>query len=185
MPCSRADNIPIVIEEVIRLNPKSILDVGIGFGMWGVLFRAYTDVRLSEIEPDRYKHPTVEIHGIECFEGYRNCNYNNYDLIYESDAIAQLGVFVSRYYDLIYLGDIIEHFTKEDGLELLNLCYKVGKNVIVSTPRYFREQTAVLGNEHEKHLSFWEDKDFPQGSRIVNTKYQKVIIINDTNNITV
>ena len=179
MPISRPDNIPIVISEVIKLNPKSILDVGIGFGIYGVLFRACTDIRLSELTPSRYKKWEVKIDGIEIFESYRNSNYDNYNHIYYGSALTVLGNLIvdELSYDLIYLGDIIEHFDKKSGFYLLRLCKKLGKNIIISTPKYFRPQTDVLGNEHEKHLSLWTKEDFEETTKIYETEYQRVIIL--------
>ncbi len=39
MPLSFAQAIPVIIEQVAHLKPSSILDVGIGFGKYGVLLR--------------------------------------------------------------------------------------------------------------------------------------------------
>jgi hypothetical protein len=44
MGTSDAANIPFVVSELQRLQPQSILDVGMGFGKWGVLAREYLDV---------------------------------------------------------------------------------------------------------------------------------------------
>ena len=44
MPSSRPNTIPTVIHIVKQLRPSSILDVGVGFGKWGHLFREYTDI---------------------------------------------------------------------------------------------------------------------------------------------
>ena len=48
MPSSRPNTIPTVIHLVRQIKPKSILDVGVGFGKWGHLFREYTDINEAE-----------------------------------------------------------------------------------------------------------------------------------------
>ena len=55
MPSSRPNTIPTVIHLVKQFQPKSILDVGIGFGKWGHLFREYTDINEAEKDPARYR----------------------------------------------------------------------------------------------------------------------------------
>jgi cyclopropane fatty-acyl-phospholipid synthase-like methyltransferase len=182
MPISRPETIPFVLHQVIRLNPKSILDVGVGFGINGVLFRSQTDIRMAEIEKDRYKNFKVRIDGIEIFQNYKNPIYDYiYDKIYYGDAYDLLDK-ISYKYDLIYLGDVIEHFEKERGKGFLKKCKKKlnkGGSLIITTPCYFREQTNVLDNDHEKHLSFWEDNEFGSNIQIRHFVNQKVIIINN------
>jgi len=57
------------------------------------------------------------------------------------------------------MGDIIEHFTKEEGLRILKeLVYK---SIIIVTPLQVFEQAAVYNNEFETHKSSWSNKDLP------------------------
>src|SRR5262245_23881925 len=72
MPSSRPNTIPTVIHLIRQLKPQSILDVGIGFGKWGHLFREYTDIHEAEHEPARYERQNwrVRIDGIEGFARY-------------------------------------------------------------------------------------------------------------------
>ena len=67
MPSSRANTIPTVIHLLRQLEPGSILDVGVGFGKWGHLFREYTDILKAEHDPSRYQRANwkVRIDGIE------------------------------------------------------------------------------------------------------------------------
>ena len=72
MPSSRPNVIPTVIHLLQQLKPRSILDVGVGFGKWGHLFREYTDIVAAEHDPRRYQreHWHVRIDGIEGHEPY-------------------------------------------------------------------------------------------------------------------
>jgi hypothetical protein len=82
-----------------------------------------------------------------------------YDHIHVGDA-ARLLPKLPRY-DLIFLGDIIEHFEKAVGLALLADAFaKAGKAVIVSTPKFETAQEDLCGNELERHRSLWGVKDF-------------------------
>src|SRR6266540_4340244 len=162
MPSSRPNTIPTVIHLVRQLKPKSILDVGIGFGKWGHLFREYTDINESEHDPARYqrRHWRVRIDGIEGHQAYLTPMHRYlYNRIHLGDA-ARLIRKLPRY-DLIFLGDIIEHFDKAAGLALLgDALTKARQAVIVSTPKFETEQEDLCGNELERHRSLWTPKDF-------------------------
>ena len=162
MPSSRPNTIPTVIHLLRQLKPKSILDVGVGFGKWGHLFREYTDILEAEHEPARYqrKNWRVRIDGIEGHAAYLTPMHRFlYDHIHVGDA-ARLLRKLPRY-DLIFLGDIIEHFDKAAGLALLSDAFaRATKAVIVSTPKFETEQENLCGNELERHRSLWSAKDF-------------------------
>jgi hypothetical protein len=162
MPSSRPNTIPTVIHLLRQLKPKSILDVGVGFGKWGHLFREYTDILEAEHEPARYQRENwrVRIDGLEGHPAYLTPMHRFlYNRIHIGDAATLLPKLPS--YDLIFLGDIIEHFDKSAGLALLsNALAKAGKAVIVSTPKFETEQEDLCGNELERHRSLWAAKDF-------------------------
>jgi hypothetical protein len=155
-------------------NPKSILDIGVGFGMWGALFRAWTDIRMAELNPERYGKTgwATLIEGIEIHEQYKSPLWECYDKVYIGDAmdnlvangmVNMLSKGVNPYlYDHIHLGDVIEHMDKTPGRELLRLCLEhlnPGGSITVVTPNGYRAQGPVLGNEHERHQCGWETKD--------------------------
>ena len=162
MPSSRPNTIPIVINAVRQLKPQSILDVGIGFGKWGHLFREYTDIIEAEHDPARYQRANwkVRIDGVEGFAAYvTDMHRFLYNEIFIGNALELIRT--ARHYDLIFLGDIIEHFEKADGTQLLReAIQKADKAVIVSTPKFETGQGALCGNELEKHRSLWSARDF-------------------------
>ncbi len=65
MPCSRPSALVPMRNRIMEKNPMSVLDIGIGFGIFGFLAREYTDVRLG-----RYFNWKTRIDGIEIFEKY-------------------------------------------------------------------------------------------------------------------
>jgi|SRR5436853_4346257 len=66
-----------------------------------------------------------------------------------------------KFYDLINCGDVIEHFTKEDGLQLIDLCLQKGKYVLINIPIGKNwEQEGTKENPYEAHQSTWHNKDF-------------------------
>lgn len=162
MPSSRPTTIPVVLHLLRQLRPKSILDVGIGFGKWGHLFREYTDINEAERDPARYQreHWQVRIDGIEGHAPYvTEMHRYLYHDIHIGDAARILPTLGT--YDLVFLGDIIEHFDKAAGTSLLDLALAhAGKAVIVSTPKFETDQEDLCGNELERHRSLWSVDDF-------------------------
>jgi hypothetical protein len=164
MPSSRPNTIPAVIHLVRQLKPNSILDVGVGFGKWGHLFREYTDILAAEHDPPRYRRENwkVRIDGIEGHAPYLTPMHEYfYDKIHIGDACELLANLPP--YDLIFLGDIIEHFDKAKGRKLLREAYEHAlKALIVTTPKYETAQEGLCGNELERHRSLWSAKDFAE-----------------------
>ncbi len=162
MPSSRPHAIPLVLGLVRQLQPASILDVGVGFGKWGHLFREYTDIAASERDPARYPKSgwKVRIEGIEAFPAYITPAHQYfYDQLHVGPA-EQLVPLLGRF-ELIFLGDVIEHLSKECGEQLLRTVVdRADKAVIVTTPWHWCEQGAACGNEFERHRSAWSAGDF-------------------------
>jgi SAM-dependent methyltransferase len=169
MPSSRCNHIPIILGIVRQLAPRSILDVGVGFGKWGHLFREYTDIVAAETDPARYARANwqVQIDGIEGHAPYLTPMHEYlYDTLHVGDMrtkIHEIGV-----YDLVFLGDVIEHVEKAEGMELLRACLvHACKAVLVTTPGRPAPQTAACDNKLEVHRSFWTPADFRSLARCV------------------
>ena len=150
MPLSFVQAIPVVIEQVAHLKPSSILDVGIGFGKYGVLLREALELPYERYAKSQWK---VTIDGVEAFEGYRNpiheFAYNRVFYGRIEDILPSLDQ-----YDVILLIDVLEHFEKEEGRKLLrDLLLHARKSLLVATPRFPALQGAYLGNAFETHRS--------------------------------
>jgi len=162
MPSSRASGISTIVHVVKQLEPESILDVGVGFGKWGFLFREYTDIVASEEEKSRYSKEgwRVRIDGVEGYPGYLTPVHDYvYDEIHVG-LIQDLADGLPRY-DVIFLGDMIEHLSKESGHEVLRkMLDRANKAVIVSTPKFDTHQGELIGNALEQHECLWEARDF-------------------------
>jgi hypothetical protein len=162
VPSSRPNTIPTVIHLLRQLQPRSILDVGVGFGKWGHLFREYTDINAAERDPPRYHRDNwqVRIDGIEGHAAYlTELHRYLYNEIHVGDACELLPKLPA--YDLIFMGDIIEHFEKRKGLEFLRAAVdKASKAVIVTTPKFETAQENLCANEMERHRSLWSARDF-------------------------
>lgn len=156
MPIGSYVVIPHISHQIcLRKNLlKTFLDVGVGFGMNGVIVRQYIDDGILPFKS--------VLEGVEAFSGYRNPLWAMYNYIYE---MPLQDVFFSKTYDCILITDVIEHFDKKQGIfqlkKLKNLLNKSGI-LIVSTPAIFCEQGAVHGNMYEVHRSLFTVEDFKE-----------------------
>lgn len=154
MPTSRPYHLTWLCEKVLELKPKSILDIGVGFGSKGMLFREYTDVWNGNMFDWK-----ARIDGVEIFDNYIGMLQKGiYDNIYIGDITEIVDTVGS--YDLIYMGDVIEHLTREIGEVLIKKLKRKCKNLIIVTPSIVSAQGSVYDNENETHLSQWVDSDF-------------------------
>lgn len=156
MPASTNVQISKMVDHFHRLQPTSVLDIGVGFGKWGFLLR-----ECLEIGNQRYhRHDwQVKIDGIEIFPQYKSDLYDFlYDHVYFGDALEQIDHLPS--YDLIIAGDVIEHFEKPAGLQFIEKCLAKAPYLLLSSPVGFQAQDDHFGNCHERHLSHWTAGDF-------------------------
>jgi len=179
MPSSRPNTIPTVVHLIRQLKPRSLLDVGIGFGKWGHLFREYTDILEAEHDPSRYerKNWKIQIDGVEGFPQYISEMHRYlYNEIHIGDA-CELIRKLPRY-DIIFMGDIIEHLEKKRGLQLLrDSVTHANKAVIVSTPKYETAQGDLCANEMERHRSLWSARDFGELEGAIVKKIDRSILL--------
>lgn len=152
MPLSQTYQISAIMERIFLLEPKSILEVGVGFGKYGVLCYERLNLWWHGLTKEDYQIRKVKIDGIEIYKDYKNPLYDYiYDNIFWGNALDIIPKFEDKSYDLILLIDILEHFEEKDGIKLLNECQRVANNILISTPKKFNKQGQHFGNEAECH----------------------------------
>lgn len=154
----------------------SILDIGIGFGRWGILFREFLEVWGDRNYSGSWKRT---IDGVEIFPDYiKSYHKYFYDNIYLENALD----FISRTknkYDLINCGDVIEHFEKKDALKFINLCLNKSKYLLINIPAGNNwEQDAINNNEYERHRSVWRVSDFKKYDNRLIKKFHDIELRN-------
>lgn len=170
MGTSNWQNISYCIDLIRKINPDKILDVGVGFGRWGILCREFLDVWNGRIYESEW---LTKIYGIEIFEkNISKYHYYFYNQIFNMDAHKFIKD-TSENYDLIILGDVLEHFEKNIAIEVLNESIRKSKFVLLNIPlgKYWK-QDELYDNKYEKHLSFWEKKDFKKLNPIAEKKFR-------------
>jgi|GEM_PF-2401789 len=135
-----------VVERLIGLiNPGVILDVGAGSGKYGRMARRCAPLcHQTALEYDAQAAQAFDLTAV-------------YDEVVCQDALSFLKANPLKLYDLVILGDVIEHFLKSEGLDILNfLNYRAGYLLIV-TP-----DAMPMAREpyQEGHNSVWTVRDF-------------------------
>lgn len=150
MPSSALAVVPTVLNHMVALDPTSVLDVGPGFGKYGVLFREYCP-----------RHPRMV--GVEAWEPYvvDHRLRGIYDTLFVGD-VFDLGDDILNSCDVAYLGDVIEHFDKDRAVDLLA---RIHCPVVINTPEHFFHNGDNLPWT-EEHRSHWTLDDFRATGRV-------------------
>lgn len=145
MPTSDFHGVSAIMGEILLLSPKSVYEIGVGFGKWGVLCRELLDAAYGRCRPDQWE---AHIEGIEVFKPYANPAWHMYNRV-------SIGRFSSTRFcgdfDLVLMIDSLEHFAPIDGREVLRYLVSRNKNVIVSVPNGEMIQGVTFGNPFEEH----------------------------------
>lgn len=156
MPGSHSYQINQIINLITLIDPKSILDIGVGFGKYGFLSREYLDTK----EEQGYKNFQLTVDGIEVFDNYLTPVHSFiYDNIFIGNALDVVPTLEKKY-DLVLLIDVLEHFNYDDGILLLNKLLKCSNNILISIPVKIGDQGAAYDNIHEVHEFQWLNKHF-------------------------
>jgi len=178
MPMSSHETFSKVIWIISHEKPHSILDVGCGDGFYGVAFRRYLDGNVADgrglHKKDTWQH---RIDGLEIYPDYKNPIHDYFynQILWGVNALEYFqNPKPSQTYDCIFMGDIIEHLEKSDGMKMiLNARNHLNENgiLLIVTP-IVKDQWHESPNDNprEAHLSLWDeyDFDFIEGFRLVN-----------------
>jgi 2-polyprenyl-3-methyl-5-hydroxy-6-metoxy-1,4-benzoquinol methylase len=137
MGYSDPTNKPWTKEKIIEINPKTVLDVGAGQGVYLDLIRdgLGSGVIINAVE---VWQPYIDQFNLE----------NRYDKLFAMD-VKDMNNFK---YDLVILGDVLEHMSEESAVELWNRISQQARNAIISIPIIHYHQDAINGNPYEVHM---------------------------------
>lgn len=125
----------------------SILDLGCGVGMYGMMVR-------------NYMPPSCRLIGVDGYLPYLESEYPRkyYNSLIWADLFEVVEGRISVEQDCVLCMDVIEHFEKDRARRLSDWLLKQPL-AYLSTPLFWFEQDAVRGNELEKHRSgfFFEE----------------------------
>jgi hypothetical protein len=159
MPVSLWLGIEDALQAITERQPRSVLDAGIGFGLFGHLLRQYLDVWEGRIRREDWR---IRIDGIEIDEKriQPHARYL-YDEVLVGDIRDLVPACASRSpYDVILFGDVLEHLPKDDAAVLLRKAVALAvKLVVVRIP--LGDGWRKKGREEpDHHRSTWSLGDF-------------------------
>ena len=161
-----------ICNRIIRLEPSSILDVGIGFGKYGFLAREYTDIYKGRYHRNEW---IINIDGIEGFEKLvTKFHYQIYDNVYIGNACDLIDTLDN--YDLIMCIDMLEHVEKDKGKLLLETFKNKSKTAIISIPiKPSRQGRGKYDNPFAPHRAIWSEEELSEFGNVIRIKdYNKV-----------
>jgi hypothetical protein len=158
MGTSNWQNIPFCVEALMKIEPRRVLDVGVGFGRWGMIVREFCEVWYDRFTPRDW---VIEIEGIEGFPAnIFDYHAQFYDRIHLGDARVIMPT-LAEHWDLVVFGDVLEHFDRSEGERLLNWSLDHATYVIVNIPLGSEwPQEDKYKNPFERHRSEWQASDF-------------------------
>jgi 2-polyprenyl-3-methyl-5-hydroxy-6-metoxy-1,4-benzoquinol methylase len=170
MPGSDSSQIPAILTLVSETSPKSVLDIGVGWGRYGALLRLTLENGAANIS-DRGNW-TVRIDGVEAYAEYIGAIQQ---AVYDDILIGDVTEVIDRLgcYDVVVVGDVIEHIEKPKAEELLRQLLGKAGRIVLATPNGEYEQGALMGNDYEIHRSAWQPHDFlrfPHAEIYANSK---------------
>jgi len=150
--------VELIVQIILKLNPESFLDIGVGSGKWGFLLREYTDLWNGRVSRSKWKS---QIDGIEIYtpllQDYQRAVYSR---IYEGNAFTLIEELHS--YDFVWVFDLLSAFDKARGLELLKKA-KEKTGMLLAVWQELEEKAPVpspSGNPYDAKVSSWDLNDF-------------------------
>lgn len=146
MPGSVVEGKEMVKDFCIKHEVHTVLDVGPGEGTY------YFALQGADI---------TQLDGVEIFTPY----IDTYDLQGKYNRLFTGDIYDFDWenadrYDMVILGDVVEHMIEERGRKVIADAVKYAKYVVVSLPIYGYEQGPACGNEHEAHLVQYNNESF-------------------------
>lgn len=142
MPTSAIEGKKWTLHTLLRLSEhiefQRILDVGPGRGTYSLLFRRFW--------------PKSTWHAVEIWEAYQA--RFGLDQLYDEVVISDIRHYstTSPKYDLIFLGDILEHMAQEEALTVVEQLLRSSPLLLISLPIVKMPQEESEGNPYERHV---------------------------------
>lgn len=157
---SFSENITQILKEVVIQNPSRILDVGFGFGKYGLLCR---EAIMSDRAEKKDLTPADDIYimGLEMADYFftlkwATAPYNEVKKIEKDETIT-----TSQKFDLALMIDVTEHHVEEESKRQIKNILEVSDKVLISTPKntcMYREH--YYGVDCPRHEMQWTQEMF-------------------------
>jgi hypothetical protein len=137
MGFSDPENKPWAAEKIKEIDPKTILDVGAGQGV-------YLDIIRRDLSHD------VSVTAVEVWQPY----VDQFNLVnrYNNVIVDDIRNIENFDYDLVIFGDILEHMSEDDAIEVWNKVSNQARYALISVPIIHYHQDAINDNPYEVHV---------------------------------
>ncbi len=177
---SYVENIPNILEAAKPY--RKILDAGPGMGKYGLLLKeqyASLAAEAGDMEPDTDSYDTFFVDCTEITPYFRNRLHggNTYRNVFGHDIFATgkniHKAVEEKYYDLVMLIDVVEHYPKQKVLDWLTT---IPVDVLISTPKSVHMYTEHYYGDPNHHQSQWELSDF-KVKKNYSTNLSHIVIV--------
>lgn len=136
MPYSDIANKDWIVEKVRQIAPENILDVGVGAGNLEYYVRSNLGT-------------SIQLDGIEVWKPY----ISEFNLLerYNNLFVIDAREWKNWNYDLVMFGDVLEHMSEQEAVELWKKAADQARYAIITIPIIHYPQGAYAGNPYEIH----------------------------------
>lgn len=145
MPTSRWDLVGEIVNLVHTVPHANILDVGPGYGKYGLACRELLNEKPERIDAVEKTVEYIDIHRLVC----------QYDLVMDGD-VCDLPDQVLAAYQVVIMVDVIEHIPFVDAYAVLA---RIPGRVVISTPVAWCQTDPGLPPA-ETHVSHWTERQW-------------------------
>lgn len=139
----------VILSWVKILPISTVLDIGAGSGTYKKMFaknKLFEDSLWTAIEA--WQPYIDDFRLVDLYNNVINNDVMKVDL-------SSLGTF-----DITFMGDVLEHLSKQDAVELVDRVMSVSKNAVISIPIVHWPQAERHGNPYEVHIKDdWSDSE--------------------------
>lgn len=134
------DQIREWVNDIIPIH-KKIIDIATGQGTYCDLFKNNENLR------------DCSWYGIEIWPRWikKFDLTKKYDVFFEDD-VRKFNYKNHGPFDIAFVGDVLEHMTKEEALNLVDILKQNVSHIFISIPIVYMPQGADGGNPYEEHI---------------------------------
>lgn len=150
MPVSDHIQVSTVLELVLVREPRKVLDIGAGYGIYGSLVRNYVpDAWIVGVEPElRYRFD-------DSAAPRRRDRWAAYDLVHNVVWPTMIPM-PDGGFDVALMIDVLEHADASDGAAMIRDAMHAARALVVATPHDpMRWPQDDLPNPLERHVKRW------------------------------
>jgi len=129
-----------IISAFEHAGPERVLDVGVGFGSFGMAYRA-VQLRLGMLIPKErwFSHADLMdrdnwagvLDGIDAKDYSKSPGWQFYTTVRIGEALETLGSLPDHSYDVVVANDIIEHFAPPQAAQFASELQRVATSLVV------------------------------------------------------